>query len=420
MTCRNHIALVSEARTTGRHSLGCDLTALTRALASRGHTIELLRTAREPVNPARPTADCPGEVHTAEALPTVRIPLRGCGQMALPATRRLIRSWSNARPRLVHVATGGPLGVSAMIAARILRLPLVAGFNLDCERMADRGGALVRTAMEVYLRALNNVADRTLVPTSEMKSRLRARGYRDISVVGRGVDSVVFAPEHRDWELRRSWGVRTSDPVVLYVGPLNRESNVDLVMRAYRRVRAGTARARLVIVGDGPLRSELGMSLERAVFTGPLEGAQLARHYASADLFVQPNPCGSDGRVLEAMASGLAVVAFDSGAARQHLTNGDSADLAPSGESAELVRMAGRLAESPRRLASYRRRARRIAARCTWQQVAADLEEIYARVERAGVPVVGDERRPDGLGGRPSDGQAGRLLDGPLHGSVPG
>ena len=169
-----------------------------------------------------------------------------------------------------------------------------------------------------YLRHFHNRGVQTLIPTEELAGQLQALGFLRTQVLARGVDTTLFTQQRRDPSLRQRWGAEPTDPVLLYVGRLAAEKNLELAIHAFARIRQEQPSARLVLVGDGPLASRLQARYPDVIFPGMRIGADLAAHYASADLFLFPSLTETFGNVtLEAMASGLAVVAFDYAAAHR-------------------------------------------------------------------------------------------------------
>jgi glycosyltransferase involved in cell wall biosynthesis len=177
--------------------------------------------------------------------------------------------------------------------------------------------------------------------------------------------------------LRAAWGASDHDIVALYVGRIAPEKNLELAVEAYRAMqRVGGAR-RFVLVGDGPQRAALQKRHPDLVFPGALIGQQLAAHYASADVFLFPSETETFGNVvLEAMASGLALVAYDYAAARMHVTDRETGVLIPYGQAAAFVAGAAQLARSPLRLARMRRRAPASLASVAWPRVIERFEAI--------------------------------------------
>ena len=250
------------------------------------------------------------------------VPFHGGLQLGLPAARRAaapldaasVPTWCTSCRRVRSAARPaawrGRLGI-----------PLTSSFHTNFPSYGRHYGFgwLEPLAMR-YLRSFHAAAGVTIVPTRQVHDQLAAAGFQHLAIVGRGVDTTTFHPGRRSDALRRSWGAGPADLVALVVGRLAPEKNVPLAVRAYRamaEVRPGT---RLVLVGDGPERARLQAALPEAVFTGMLRGDALAAHYASADVFLFPSLTETFGNVtLEAMASGLAVVAYDDAAAAQHI-----------------------------------------------------------------------------------------------------
>jgi glycosyltransferase involved in cell wall biosynthesis len=203
-----------------------------------------------------------------------------------------------------------------------------------------------------WLRRFHNRADATLVPTSELVEQLTAQGFRHPHRLGRAVDTVRFHPSFRADALREQWGVGPDDLAIVHVGRIAPEKNLPLLMRCYEALKAERSTTKLVLVGDGPERPALAAQHPEVIFAGTLRGDALAAHFASADVFCFPSLSETFGNVtLEAMASGLPTVAFDYGAAREHLRNGlHGAALRFGDETAFLARFLD-VALSPQRIA---------------------------------------------------------------------
>jgi len=166
------------------------------------------------------------------------------------------------------------------------------------------------------------------------------------------------------------WGVSDRDLAVLYVGRVAPEKNLGLAVAAYRAMQQGRAAVRGIVVGDGPLRAPLQKAHPDLIFCGVQTGEQLAKHYASADVFLFPSETETFGNVtLEAMASGLVVVAFNYAAAHMHMTHGETGVLVPYGEPQAFIDAAVQLARAPQSLAMIRQQARAYVASADWQCV---------------------------------------------------
>jgi glycosyltransferase involved in cell wall biosynthesis len=137
------------------------------------------------------------------------------------------------------------------------------------------------------------------------------------------VDARHFSPSRRDATLRAAWGLGPDDLAVIYVGRIAAEKNLELSIRAFRRIQQLQPTAKFVWVGDGPVRERLAQENPDFIFCGVQRGDALARHFASGDLFLFSSHSETFGNVtLEAMASGVPTVAFNYGAAREHLIDG--------------------------------------------------------------------------------------------------
>ena len=359
--------------------MAATLVRLVNGLRDRGHTVSVAR-------PRQHTADHHGD--PTELL--VRgAPLPGYKglQVGWPAGRLLRRTWTTRRPDVVYVATEGPLGWSAVRAANHLGLPVLSGFHTNFHAYAKHYRARwCEHVIASYLRRFHNRTTGTLVPTVDLRDRLHAMGFTNVSVLGRGVDGELFTPARRHSGLRASWGISDHEVVALYVGRLAPEKNLDVAINAYRAMRRSGTASRFVLVGDGPLRDGLRKSHPDLLFPGVLTGNDLAAHYASADVFLFPSETETFGNVtLEALASGLAVVAYDYAAAHMHMSHGETGMVIPYGQPHAFVQAAVTLADSPALLARVRRQAPASVAHVAWPRVVERFEAILGTVsERRG------------------------------------
>ena len=303
-------------------------------------------------------------------------------QLGLPAQKVLLRRWSIQRPDVVQVVTEGPLGWSALTAARKLRLPVISEFHTNFHRYTGHYGVgWLKRPIAAYLRKFHNRADLTLVPTRALCDELVGQGIPRVEVVSRGVDTTLFDPARRSESLRRQWGLAPDDLAVLYVGRVAPEKNLALLEKAFEAIRARQPRARLVLVGDGPALPALRARQPGAICAGPRTGAPLAEHYASGDLFLFPSLTETYGNVVaEALASGLPVVAYRDAAAHELIAHAVHGWLAEPGDEAGFVAGAVTLAESPALRADQRLAARARVDRLAWRAIVERLVEIQRQV----------------------------------------
>lgn len=327
-----HIAFVTETWPPEVNGVALTVHALARGAAALGHRVEVLRPRRRD-EPA-------GEVGMDQVLlPGAALPRYPGLRFGLPAPRLLLGRWQAQRPDAIYVATEGPLGHSALRAARRLGIPACTGFHTRFDDFVHHYGfGFLTPAVFAGLRRFHNRAAATLVPTAELAGFLESNGFRNVRLLRRAVDTGLFDPARRDASLRAEWGVHGDELVLLHVGRLAAEKNIELALRAFAAVQVRHPGARCVIVGDGPSRAELQRRHPGVVFTGVRRGEDLARHYASGDLFAFPSLTETFGNVtLEALASGVPVVAFDYGAAREHIHAAASGARVPTSDAAAFI-----------------------------------------------------------------------------------
>jgi glycosyltransferase involved in cell wall biosynthesis len=232
-------------------------------------------------------------------------------------------------------------------------------------------------AVLAYLRRFHNRTGATLAPTEALRAELAARGLRNVQVLGRGIDTALFTPARRDARLRAAWGVADDAIAVIYVGRLAAEKNLQLAVSAFRALQGVRPEARFVLVGDGPLAAQLQAEHPDFIFCGMQTGEALAAHYASGDLFLFPSLTETFGNVLlEALASGLAVVAYDYAAAGQHIRSYENGVTAPCGNEALFLHQALALLTDGALRQTVRAQARRHALTQSWQQIGAQFETL--------------------------------------------
>lgn len=366
------IELITETWPPEVNGVAMTLGRLAEGLVARGHRLRLVR-PRRPGEPERP-ADARLRSVRGGALPLYR----GL-QFGYPAARRLRADWTAARPDLVHVATEGPLGWSALRAAHALGLPVVSSFHTHFHSYTRHYGlALLAAPIRAWLRHFHRRCALTLAPTAALAAELAEAGFGRTGVLGRGIDTARFDPAHRDPRLRAAWGAVDDAPVVLGVGRLAPEKNWALVLQAWAAIRSAQPRARLVLAGEGPMRACLRAALPEASFCGELPPEQLAAIYASADLFLFPSLTETWGNVTaEAMASGLAVVAYRRAGAAELIRDGVSGALAEPGDAAGFIGAALALAADRERCRRLGAAARQVTLGRDWDAVVLGLERSY-------------------------------------------
>lgn len=380
------LAIVTETFPPEINGVAMTFGVIARELGRRGHEVTIYRPRRDDL-PAR-------ELHpefTEVPLPGFPIPGYPSLRLGLPATRTLRRRWIAERPDLVHVATEGPLGSSAVAVARSLGIQVTSSFHTNFHNYARHYGiAPLGRAVFAWLRRVHNRTARTFAPTSDLCAELTAGGFRNVSLLSRGVDTWLFHPARRSMELRMKWGADENTPVAIHVGRMAPEKNYDLIFRCYAAMRAANPRMRFVLAGEGPLQARLQRENPGCIFAGFFSRKEIGQYYASADIYIHASLTETFGNVLtEAMASGLAVAGFDYAAARQFVRHGQNGLTVPCERPEALIDAAVLLATDDFLRAQLRPAARLAVEPQSWENVIARFESDLAEV--AGVTLLARE-----------------------------
>lgn len=378
------IAFVTETYPPEVNGVAMTIARIVEGLHRRNHDVQLIR----PRQDAADAAERSPRFHEVlmRGLPIPRYPnLR----MGVPSKRALVQLWSLQRPDVVHIATEGALGWSALQAALHLKLPVCSDFRTNFHAYSRHYGIgwLYKPIM-AYLRKFHNRTACTMVPTEALRQSLDQAGFKNLSVVSRGVDTQQFSPLRRSQALREQWGVSADDLVCLYVGRIAPEKNLTTLSAAFDAIARRDARAKLVVVGSGPQMAELQARHPNAIFAGQRKGEDLAAHYASADLFLFPSLTETFGNVTtEAMASGLAVLAFDYAAAAQLIRKGENGLLVPIDDAAGFVQAAVAAAADLAVCRALGVQAFETARALDWSSIIARFEGVLEAVmQRAALP----------------------------------
>lgn len=360
------IAVVSDTYPPEVNGVAMTARQMVQGLARHGHTVQLVRPRQE-----METGETRGM--PVEELLVRSIPLPGYRglRLGLPAAGELLRQWKTRRPDLIQIATESPLGWSALATAKKLRIPAISEFHTNFHNYSQyyRMGAL-RGPIHAYLRWFHNRAQCTLVPTEALRHELDGSGFRNLQVLSRGVDTSLFDPARRSPELRHSWNVQESRLAVLSVGRIAPEKNLPVLIETFRRMQAARPGMKLVMVGDGPERAAMQAAHPDVIFTGIRGGEDLAAHYASADIFLFPSVTETFGNVvIEAMSSGLAVLAYDHAAAHEYIRHDFNGLRASLNDPRSFSTQALRLASFPQEVRRLGQNARLSMNELSWDKI---------------------------------------------------
>ncbi|OIJ87433.1 glycosyltransferase family 4 protein [Streptomyces monashensis] len=340
-----------------------------RHLVDRGHSP--LVVAPAPAPGSAPDTDAPCPVVRVPSLPLPGYPQV---RVALPS-RRLAAALLHHRADLVHLASPFVLGVRGMAAAARLGIPAVAVYQTDLAGYARTYMGAGEAAAWRRIRSVHSAANRTLAPSRAALTDLEAHGVPRVRLWPRGVDTVRFKPEHRDEALRRELAPH-GELIVGYVGRLAPEKHVELLAGV-----CGLEGVKVVVVGDGPSHVHLTEALPGAAFLGRRTGHDLARIFASMDVFAHTGPFETFCQtVQEAMASGVPVVAPAAGGPLDLVAHERTGLLVPALDAAALTEAVCTLVTDPDRRIAYGLAARTMVEGRTWAAVGDQLIGHYGDV----------------------------------------
>ena len=363
------VLIVSDTFAPDINGVARTLRQLAWGLMARGHQVEVVTTS---AGAGVAGVDEPHRRHVVLSLP---LPGYASLRLGLASLKWFARLFERQGTDVLYVATETPLGIAAIWAARRAGLPVVSGFHTNFHTyLRNYHLTALQPVAEAFLRALHNQTARTLAPSRQTAQMLRDLGLASVGVLGRGVDTAMFTPEARNAALRQSWGAGESTPVAIHVGRLAAEKNLELLAKSFAAFKEVHPDGVCVVVGDGPCAEGLRSRHPDWVFAGMRNGVDLARHYASGDVFVFPSTSETFGNVLlEAMASRLAVVSYDYAAANEHMQHGEHGLLAKLHDEEAYL---GEVRHAARRWNdhSLRERSRQKALTLGWDSMIARFE----------------------------------------------
>ena len=331
-----------------------------------------------------PVTDTPAfePAGTLVPVPSVRLPVRGEFRLALGLPRVVRTDIERFAPDIVHVSTPDILGTRAQTFAKRLRVPIVASLHTRFETYpAYYGLGWARPLVEAHLHRFYRRSDHVLAPTAGLVEEMKhLRGDDRASLWSRGVNRDLFSPARRDGRWRREQGISDGEIALLFFGRLVLEKGAGLFGETVHALRDRGIRVRPLVIGAGPAEN-LFTSLPGAILTGHLEDDALARAIASADVMLTPSTTETFGNVvLEAMASGLAIVSADAPSTRALLDDGRTGLLCPPSDVQAYADAVANLIVDPDRRRQLGSAAREESAAYSWDAASAAVERAYRTI----------------------------------------
>lgn len=349
--------------------------------------VAFLESRGVPVLVFAPVAETPAFESAGELVPvpSFAIPTRKEYRIAtgLPEAQR--KRLAAFRPTLFHIAVPDILGYQALKLAEKWKVPVVASYHTRYDTyLRFYGLGFLETLGQRYMRNFYNRVRRVYPPSQSMAEIIRQEGQsQQVEVWARGVDSELFSPARRDMSWRRSLGIADDEVAISFAGRLVKEKNVAIYMRVMNALTARGLKVKPLVIGDGPEMAAMTSGLKNGVFAGFLHGEDLARAYASSDIFFFPSESETFGNVtLEAMASGLPAVNAIASGSNSLVAEGETGHLVSARDEQGLARKLEVLVKDEGQRRRMGEAARQRALGFSWDHILSGLLESYRTVLR--------------------------------------
>ena len=306
-------------------------------------------------------------------IPSISFPGYEDVRMGITPSFVMDRILTDFAPDVLHAAAPFLIGSTALLTAAHFSIPSVAIYQTDVPSYAGRYRlGLMETAAWNRVRDIHALANLTLAPSTYARDQLLEHGVARVKIWGRGVDTEVFSPDHRDDALHELWAPN-GEVIIGYIGRLAPEKQVDDL-----QVLADIPGTRLVVVGAGPTRKALKKSLPTAVFTGKLTGAELSRALATMDVFVHPGELETFCQAIqEALASGVPSIAPAKGGPVDLIDSGHWGYLYPPGDLDAMRADVEQLVADAKLRRRFSLAARDFTSTRTWPVICSQLMDYY-------------------------------------------
>jgi len=287
------------------------------------------------------------------------------------------------RPDLIHIVTEFTIGIAGLLVGRELGIPMVSSFHTDYDKYMDyyKMSGLKPLAWKI-LKKIHNSCALTFCPSETTKKLLTSKGIKNVHVLSNGVETDFFSPDKKSHEIRRQLG-NQDKIMILYVGRVALEKDIDVLIDAYRLIKEKySSRVSLVITGDGPVRQKYQQACgDEIIFTGYMKGDDLARIYASADFFAYPSTTETFGNVVvEAMSSGLPVIAAASGGVLDTVKDGYNGILTEPRNPESFARGLEHFIVNEKFRQECGKNAREFALSKNWDLILQDMYNTFERI----------------------------------------
>lgn len=348
--------------------------------------VSFLESQGIPVLVFGPTVKNPALKHCGEFVPTPSISMlvKGRSEYRITTTfpdyaRERLEKF---KPTIIHLATPDSLGLSAMKWAQANKVQVVSSYHTHFTSYFKYYKLdMIEFLAWRYLNWFYKQSAHVYVPSQSMIEELLREGIEaDMKIWARGVDTELFNPNKRDMDWRRSVGFNDDEIVVTFVSRLVWEKELGTFVESVKRVQQKNKKVRALIVGDGPVRSEVEEMLPQAHFAGFVKGEDLARAYASSDVFNFPSHTETFGNVtLEAMASGLPCLVADAIGSKSLVEDGKNGFWAEQESVKDFTLKLEQMVSDPVLLKEMGEHSRKRALSFEWSAINSNLVNNYKK-----------------------------------------
>lgn len=340
-----------------------------------------------------PTVKEPALDHNGRlvSVPSIRMPVSGRGEYRVPIgmSEEAKKELEDFNPTLVHIATPDRAGYKALLWAQKNNVQVVGSYHTHFTSYFKYYGL---TPIEFlawrYLSWFYNSCTHVYVPSQSMIDELKTHGFDEgMKIWARGVNTKLFSPEKRDMEWRRAAGFEDDDIVVTFVSRLVWEKELDTFRHSVQQVASKNSKVKPLVVGDGPAMDELQKLMPEAHYTGFLDGEDLARAYASSDVFLFPSHTETFGNVtLEAMSSGLPCLVADATGSKSLVEHGVNGGLAEPENKADFTKKLSIIVSDQDLRDRMKKASREKALKYEWDEINGRLVQNYKEALELPVP----------------------------------
>ena len=300
-------------------------------------------------------------------------------RLSLPVLHNLFGYLDDFEPDIIHVASPTFLGKAGLNYALNKKLPAVSSYHTHfVSYFKYYGFQLMENVGWNYLKWFHNQFSRTFVPSPSTARELIDKGFENIDLWQRGIHLDKFSPTLRSNKLRKQIGAKQDEPILLFVGRLVKEKDLEDLIKADHILREQNYTYKMVIIGDGPMRPRLEQEIPNVYCPGFLKGRELSEWYASSDLFVFPSTTETFGNViLEACASGLPVIGVNMGGAADLIQHNRTGFIARPNDPEDFAEKTARLLENRELYKTFSKNARAYAQHYSWEAINGKLIQNY-------------------------------------------